>query len=93
MVSYKQHELQKVIVRTLDEMKNLKKKEDIEGLEILFSNVQLGDCNGIMSIFKSSNATKMKEILSSLVVTTSLKIELGNNSLSDAGLKNIFEGL
>lgn len=46
-----------------------------------------------MGYFKSAGSIKVKEFLSAFGITRSLLLELGNNTFSDVGIKNILKGL
>lgn len=62
-------------------------------MEVHMINHRIGDGSGIMNIFKNAGAGKMKEILSTMTIKSSLLMDLGNNAFTDAGLKSIIEGL
>ena len=47
----------------------------------------------LMQFFYTSGASKLKELLSNITVKETLRIELGNNQLTDSGMLQVFEAI
>ncbi|KAL4467447.1 hypothetical protein ABPG72_000657 [Tetrahymena utriculariae] len=93
---YKNQQQQKLPIKSLDELKNISTLytgKTIQDIQLLLNNQNIGDGGGLMGYFKSSGSQKIKEYLSSFGITRSVLLELGNNSFTDLGVKNILKAL